>query len=195
MGHTCGSSRIMWVPPACCGRGKGPDRCNGSRWRCASGVRLRKPRARRLIFSICAFAEGVGDPAVHGSLWRKCGSSRIKDRERPCQGRRDPRYRRPPGRCCYDGRAGVSRAGPAGAAPTEEEAEEKAPGLRADRLGPGLVPYLDPAFRVEAGMEPQDLVVEARGRVPPAKAASSGGTLGDADGQVDLADACSSPSG
>ena len=57
--------------------------------------------------------------------------------------------------------------------------------------GPGLVPYVDPAFRVQAGMAPLDLVVEAPGRVPPAKAASSGGILGDVDntGDVDFFDA------
>ena len=57
--------------------------------------------------------------------------------------------------------------------------------------GPGLVAYVDPVFRVEAGMAPQDLVVEAPGRVPPAKAASSGGILGDVDntGDVDFFDA------
>ena len=57
--------------------------------------------------------------------------------------------------------------------------------------GPGLVPYVNPAFRVEAGMAPLDLVVEAPGRVPPAKAASSGGILGDVDntGGVDFFDA------
>ena len=57
--------------------------------------------------------------------------------------------------------------------------------------GPELVPYVDPAFRVQAGMAPLDLVVEAPGRVPPAKAASSGGILGDVDntGDVDFFDA------
>ena len=57
--------------------------------------------------------------------------------------------------------------------------------------GPGLVPYVNPAFRVEAGMAPLDLVVEAPGRVPPAKAASSSGILGDVDntGGVDFFDA------
>ena len=57
--------------------------------------------------------------------------------------------------------------------------------------GPGLVAYVDPAFRVQAGMAPLDLVVEAPGRVPPAKASSSGGILGDVDntGDVDFFDA------
>ena len=57
--------------------------------------------------------------------------------------------------------------------------------------GPGLVPYVDPAFRVETGMVPLDLVVEAPGSVPRSKAASSGGILGDVDntGGVDFFDA------
>ena len=57
--------------------------------------------------------------------------------------------------------------------------------------GPGLVPYVDPAFRVEGAMGPLDLVVEAPGRVPLAKAASSDRILGDVDntGGVDFFDA------
>ena len=57
--------------------------------------------------------------------------------------------------------------------------------------GSGLVPYIDPAFRLEAGMPPLDLVVEAPGSVPSAKAASSNGILGDVDntGSVDFFDA------
>ena len=57
--------------------------------------------------------------------------------------------------------------------------------------GPGLVPYIDPAFRVEGAMGPLDLVVEAPGRVPLAKAASSDRILGDVDntGGVDFFDA------
>ena len=44
----------------------------------------------------------------------------------------------------------------------------------------GLIPYVDPAFRVEAGMAPLDLVVEAPGSASSAKVAS-GGILGDVD--------------
>ena len=57
--------------------------------------------------------------------------------------------------------------------------------------GPGLVPYVDPAFRVEAGMAPVDVVIEAPGSSPRAKAASSDRTLGDVDntGKVDFFDA------
>ena len=80
-----------------------------------------------------------------------------------------------------DGQAGVSRAGPAGAVPKEEEDGEKAPVYGLTVSGSGLVPYVDPAFRVEAGMSPLDLVVEAPGSLPTAKAASSGGILGDVD--------------
>ena len=90
-----------------------------------------------------------------------------------------------------DGQAGVSRAGPGGAAPVEEEAGEKAPVYGLTVSGPGLVPYVDPAFRLEAGMPPLDLVVEAPGSLPTAKAAFSGGILGDVDntGRVDFFDA------
>ena len=89
-----------------------------------------------------------------------------------------------------DGQAGVSRAGPAGAAPVEDEAGEMAPVYGLIVSGPGLVPYIDPAFRLEAGMPPLDLVVEAPGSVSSAKAASSGGILGDVDnnGRVDFFD-------
>ena len=69
-----------------------------------------------------------------------------------------------------DGQAGLSRARPAGATPAEEEAGEKAPVYGLTVSGPGLIPYLDPAFRVEAGMPPLDLVVEAPGSDPSAKA-------------------------
>ena len=90
-----------------------------------------------------------------------------------------------------DGQAGVSRAGPGGATPTEDEAGEKAQAYGLTVSGPGLVPYVDPAFRVEAGMPPLDLVVEAPGSVSSAKVASSGGILGDVDntGRVDFFDA------
>ncbi len=90
-----------------------------------------------------------------------------------------------------DGQAGVSRAGPAGAPPTEEEAGATAPVYGLTVSGSGLVPYVDPAFPLEAGMPPLDLVVEAPGSVSSAKAASSGGILGDVDntGGVDFFDA------
>ena len=54
--------------------------------------------------------------------------------------------------------------------------------------GPGLVPYVDPAFRVGAG--PVEIQVQPLSSLPRAKVAS-GGLLGDVnrDGRVDLADA------
>ena len=57
--------------------------------------------------------------------------------------------------------------------------------------GPGLLTYVEPAFRVGTGMVPVDLVLEeAAGRGPRGKAAQSG-VLGDVDnnGRVDLVDA------
>ena len=89
-----------------------------------------------------------------------------------------------------DGQAGTASGGPGGAAPAEGEAGAKAPVYGLTVSAPGLVPYVDPAFRVTAGMAPLDLVV-APGNVPTAKAASSGGILGDVDntGGVDFFDA------
>ncbi len=87
-----------------------------------------------------------------------------------------------------DGQAGTpSGAGSAGEAPSGE-AGAAAYGLIVS--GPGRVPYVDPAFRVEAGMAPLDVVVEAAGNVASAKVAS-GGILGDVDntGHVDFFDA------
>ena len=56
--------------------------------------------------------------------------------------------------------------------------------------GPGLVPYVDPSFRVEAVRGPVDIEVEVIARVPLAKGVS-GGLLGDVDnnGRVDVFDA------
>ena len=56
--------------------------------------------------------------------------------------------------------------------------------------GPGLAPYVDPAFQVEAGMAPLDFVVEVPGGGSRGKVAS-GGILGDVDntGVVDFIDA------
>ena len=94
-----------------------------------------------------------------------------------------------------DGQAGISsgRGGPSG---WEGEAGAGEDGERASVFGltisgPGLVPYVDPAFRIEGAMGPLDLVVGAPGRLPPAKVVSSGGILGDVDntGGVDFFDA------
>ena len=94
-----------------------------------------------------------------------------------------------------DGQAGIASgrggsSGPDGEAGAGEDGEA-APVYGLAISGPGLVPYVDPAFRVQAGMAPLEVVVEAPGRVPPAKAASSGGILGDVDntGDVDFFDA------
>ena len=95
-----------------------------------------------------------------------------------------------------DGQAGGGRAGsgPAGlsrgAAGTEIRAEGS-PAYGLTVSGGGLVPYVDPDLRADAGRIPLDVVVEAPGRVPSAKAASSGGILGDVDntGSVDFFDA------
>ena len=88
-----------------------------------------------------------------------------------------------------DGQAGTASAGPGGPAATRDEAGAMTPVYGFTVSGPGLVPYVDPAFRVEPGMPPLDVVVEAPG-VPSAKVAS-GGILGDVDntGGVDFFDA------
>ena len=56
--------------------------------------------------------------------------------------------------------------------------------------GPGLVHFVDPAFRLEAGIGPVDLVVEEQG-ASGGKVAVGGGLLGDVDnnGHVDIVDA------
>ena len=83
-----------------------------------------------------------------------------------------------------DGQAGISSVAGGPAGPGEAgvgENREKAPVYGLIVSGSGLVPYVDPAFRVEAGMPPLDLVVEAPGSVSSAKVASSDGVLGDVD--------------
>ena len=93
-----------------------------------------------------------------------------------------------------DGQAGMPSGGGGstgleGEADTEEGVES-APVYGLTISGPGLVPYVDPAFRVETGMVPLEVVVEAPGSLPSAKVAS-GGLLGDVDntGDVDFFDA------
>ena len=95
-----------------------------------------------------------------------------------------------------DGQAGISSAGrsreaAAVAAPADEAGRDGAPAYGLTVSAPGRVPYVDPAFRVEAGTAPLDIVLEAPGRAPSAKAASSGRILGDVDntGGVDFFDA------
>ena len=89
-----------------------------------------------------------------------------------------------------DGQAGVPAAGPSAWSPRGPAAEQTAPVYGLTVSGPGLVPYVDPAFRVEAGGTLLEVVVEAPGRVPTTKVAS-GGILGDVDrtGRVDFFDA------
>ena len=94
-----------------------------------------------------------------------------------------------------DGQAGIpsGRGGSSGLEGDSGAGKEgdQAPVYGLTVSGPGLVPYVDPAFRVEAGRHPLDLVVEAPGRAPQAKTASSSGILGDVNavGQIDLTDA------
>ena len=89
-----------------------------------------------------------------------------------------------------DGQAGVPAAGSSAWSPRGPEAEQTPPVYGLTVSGPGLVPYVDPAFRVEAGGALLEVVVEAPDRVPSAKA-TSGGILGDVDGtgRVDFFDA------
>ena len=93
-----------------------------------------------------------------------------------------------------DGQAGISSGAGGPAGPGEagvRENREKAPVYGLIVSGSGLTPYVDPAFRVEASMPPLDLVVEAPGSLPTAKAVSSDGILGDVDntGRVGFFDA------
>ena len=80
------------------------------------------------------------------------------------------------------GAAGVGASGPW--APTPGEG----PVYGLTVSGPGLVPYVDPAFRV--GGEPVEIQVQPLSSLPRGKVAA-GGLLGDVnrDGRVDLADA------
>ena len=85
-----------------------------------------------------------------------------------------------------DGQAGIPSAGrsreaAAVAVPADEAGRDGAPVYGLTVSAPGRVPYVDPAFRVEAGMAPLDVVLEAPGSAPSAKAASSDRILGDVD--------------
>ncbi|MCY3790278.1 MAG: T9SS type A sorting domain-containing protein, partial [Gemmatimonadetes bacterium] len=87
-----------------------------------------------------------------------------------------------------DGQAGVPAAGTPQPVPLAEVAQDRDYGLVVS--GRGIALYIVPAFRVEAGMAPVDLVVEASGSTPRPKVAE-GGILGDVDGNgvVDIVDA------
>ena len=89
-----------------------------------------------------------------------------------------------------DGQAGVPSAGLGGLGAVVEAEEETAPVYGLVVSGRGLVPYVDPAFRVEAGQAPVDLVVETLDSVPRAKAMAAG-IWGDVDSneRVDFFDA------
>ncbi len=87
-----------------------------------------------------------------------------------------------------DGQAGIPEHPRPAAAEGPAEAGTQVYGLTVS--GEGLVAYVNPDFRVQAGMAPLDLVVTALDSVPRAKVATAG-VLGDVtnDGLVDLADA------
>ena len=89
-----------------------------------------------------------------------------------------------------DGPAGVP-AGTGGPVAAPEEAVEIAPVYGLTVSGPGLVPYVDPVFRVEAGRGLMDLVVEALDRAHPRPKLAATGILGDVDNneRVDFFDA------
>ena len=86
-----------------------------------------------------------------------------------------------------DGAVGSGGGGGSGGAATPARGEGQLYGLTV--WGPGLVPYVDPAFRV--GGEPVEIRVQPLSSLPRGKALAGGGLLGDVnrDGQVDLADA------
>ena len=79
-----------------------------------------------------------------------------------------------------DGQAGVSAVRAGSVLPEPASGEAPVYGLIVE--GPGLVPYMDPSFRVAAGMAPVELVVSAGSywSVTAAKACGLCGFLGDA---------------
>ncbi len=87
-----------------------------------------------------------------------------------------------------DGQAGIAAGGPESAA---RGGGETAPAYGLTVSGPGLVPYVDPAFRLKAGMAPVEVVLETPGPRPSRAKVASGGILGDVDnnGRVDFSDA------
>ncbi len=93
-----------------------------------------------------------------------------------------------------DGQAGVAAVGAAavwpGASAGGGPNGEAPPVYGLTVSGSGLVPYVDPAFRVPADREPVALVVETLERAPRAKRAGSG-ILGDVDNnnRIDFFDA------
>ena len=87
-----------------------------------------------------------------------------------------------------DGQAGVPIGGAELQTRPTAAASESAYGLVV--AGEGMMPYVDPAFRVEAGLAVGDLVVKGSAGLPRMKVAA-GGLLGDVniDDQVDVSDA------
>ena len=90
-----------------------------------------------------------------------------------------------------DGQAGIAggRGGLSGLTSEAAGTAGEAPVYGLTVSGPGRVPFVDPAFRVESGLAPMDVVLEA-GHLPSGKVAS-GAILGDVDntGGVDFFDA------
>ena len=91
-----------------------------------------------------------------------------------------------------DGQAGIPAPErmPGGATPGAEVSATVTAVYGLTVTGPGLLPYVDPAFRGEPGMSSVTLVVEEAGLAPREKAAASG-VSGDVDnnGRVDIVDA------
>ena len=87
-----------------------------------------------------------------------------------------------------DGQGGGPGVGARSSAATPAEAAVQRYGLAV--VGPGVVAYTDMDFRVQPGMVPLDIVVEAVDREPRGKVLA-GGILGDVngDGRVDFFDA------
>ncbi len=87
-----------------------------------------------------------------------------------------------------DGQAGTAAAG-AGWTAAARPMEEDPPVYGLTVSGEGLVPYVDPAFRVEAGMTPVEVEVAAPARAK--RLQREDGLLGDVDGngRVDVVDA------
>ena len=89
-----------------------------------------------------------------------------------------------------DGQAGAAVAVPGATTVVGTESPEAAGQYGLTVSAEGLVAYVDPAFRAEAGMAPLDIVVEIPGSHPRAKTAATA-ILGDVDnnGRVDIFDA------
>ena len=89
-----------------------------------------------------------------------------------------------------DGQAGTATVSAAGGAAVNalSELAEQTYGIVVS--GEGVVPYVDEAFAVRAGMRPVEFVVQSVGELPRGKALTCG-ILGDVnnDGRVDLGDA------